>query len=114
MAELFRKATKLDKEDGEVQVSSLVYAMGREASKIFKSFTFAEPTKEDPVDPREDHDTAMTKFEAYFIPKKNVIYEKAKFYQRNQASGEPFCVVGTTWQDTAISVTKEKKTFVID
>lgn len=30
----FRNATKLDKEDGEVQVSSLIYAMGNEAEHI--------------------------------------------------------------------------------
>lgn len=33
----FRSATKLDKEDGEVQVSSLTYAMGNKAEHIFKS-----------------------------------------------------------------------------
>ncbi len=38
----FRSATKLDKEDGEIQVSSLIYAMGNEVEHIFKSFTFNE------------------------------------------------------------------------
>lgn len=33
----FRTATKLKKEDGEVQVSSLIYAMGSEAENIFSS-----------------------------------------------------------------------------
>lgn len=38
----FRMATKLSKEDREVQVSLLIYAMGSEAENIFKSFTFAD------------------------------------------------------------------------
>ena len=38
----FRIATKLDKEEGAVQVSSLIYAMGSEAENIFRSFTFTE------------------------------------------------------------------------
>ena len=39
----FRIATKLHKDDGEVQVASLIYAMGRQAENIFKSFTFDPP-----------------------------------------------------------------------
>ena len=62
--------------------------MGREASKIFKSFTFAEPTEEAPQDPKDDYDMVMAKFESYFIPKRNIIHERTKFHQRNQTSGE--------------------------
>ena len=39
----FRSATKLNKEVGEVQVSSLIYAMGREADKISKPVNTGEP-----------------------------------------------------------------------
>ena len=39
----FRIATKLNKETGEVQVASLVYAVGREAENIFSSFEFPTP-----------------------------------------------------------------------
>ena len=37
----FRTVTKLDRETPAVQVSSLVYAMGREAEKIYGSFQLA-------------------------------------------------------------------------
>ena len=37
----FRSATKLDRKTSTVQVSSLVYAMGREAEKIYSSFQLA-------------------------------------------------------------------------
>ena len=36
----FRTATKLNKEDGVVQVSSLIYARGSEAENAVCSFTF--------------------------------------------------------------------------
>lgn len=36
----YRTATKLDKDDATVQISSLVYAMGREAEHILNSFVF--------------------------------------------------------------------------
>lgn len=36
----YRIASKLTEEDGEVQVSTLTYAMGPEAENIFSSFTF--------------------------------------------------------------------------
>ena len=38
----FRLATKLHKEDSDVQVSALVYTIGREAQMVFKSFTLAD------------------------------------------------------------------------
>ena len=38
----FRLATKLHKEEGAVQVSALIYTMGREAEHVYKSFTLAD------------------------------------------------------------------------
>ena len=78
----YRLAAKLSTEDGEVQVSTLIYAMGYEAENIFKSFTFVDDESDD------DYDTVLAKFEAYFVPKKNTIHERACFYQRVQKPGE--------------------------
>ncbi|KAL1249361.1 hypothetical protein QQF64_020366 [Cirrhinus molitorella] len=78
----YRTATKLSKEDKEVQISTLIYAMGIEAENIFKSFTF---TGEESAD---DYDTVLGKFDEYFLPKKNVIHEWACFHQRVQRPGE--------------------------
>ena len=83
----FRIATKLNKETGEVQVASLVYAMGREAEKIFSSFEFRTPAEGQP-DPIHDFDTVLGKFNTHFVPKVNVIHERAKFHLRQQAEGE--------------------------
>jgi len=43
----FRSATKLNYEDGDVQISTLIYAMGNEAENIFKTFVFAEGEEDD-------------------------------------------------------------------
>uniref|UniRef100_A0A0F8AMR2 CCHC-type domain-containing protein n=1 Tax=Larimichthys crocea TaxID=215358 RepID=A0A0F8AMR2_LARCR len=71
-------AAKLSNEDGEVQVSTLIYGMGYEAENIFKSFSFVDDESGD------DYDTVIAKFDAYFVPKKNTIHERACFYQRVQ------------------------------
>ena len=71
----FRLANKLNKETGEVQISSLIYSMGIEAENIFKSFNLS-------ADDSKNFDTVIESFNNHFIPKKNVIHERAKFHQR--------------------------------
>lgn len=78
----FRTATKLDKEDGPVQVSTLVYALGKEAENILSSFSYEDEEDE------SDYDVVLAKFDAYFIPRRNVIHERACFNQRVQRPGE--------------------------
>ncbi|KAK0156179.1 hypothetical protein N1851_000550 [Merluccius polli] len=78
----FRTAAKL-KEDGAVQVSSLIYAMGSESENVFRLFTFAEEGDEE-----DDFDVVLAKFDEYFVPRRNVIHERACFHQRLQRPGE--------------------------
>ncbi|KAK0146533.1 hypothetical protein N1851_014140 [Merluccius polli] len=78
----YRSATKLDKEDGAVQVSTLIYAMGMEAENVFKSFAFVG------AEDNDKYDDVLAKFDNYFVPKKNTIHERACFYQRVQQPGE--------------------------
>ena len=86
----FRLATKLHKEDGEVQVSSLIYAMGRQAEHIYKTFDYTDIASmtDPPADPKNDYDCVMKKFDSYFVPKRNVIFQRTQFYQRSQLPGE--------------------------
>ena len=60
--------------------------MGNEAEHIYKSMTFAT-SGTNPED-ANDYATVLRKFEAYFIPRRNVIHERAKLYQRVQNPGE--------------------------
>ena len=78
----FRMASKLYKDNPEVQISALIYAMGKEAEHIFKSFQFAD--EED----KKKFEKVFEKFDEYFVPKRNTIHERARFHQRAQQPGE--------------------------
>ncbi|ESP04653.1 hypothetical protein LOTGIDRAFT_170624 [Lottia gigantea] len=81
----YRTSIKLGVEEGAIQVSSLIYAMGNEAENTFSSFTFAAGERD------EDFDTVLQKFEAHFIPKLNHIHERAVFNSsKQQESTETF------------------------
>lgn len=80
--ERFRIATKLDKDTAAVQVNSLVYAMGPEADHVYCAFSF------DSDEDSNDYKKVLQKFDDYFIPKRNITYERAQFYKRNQKEGE--------------------------
>lgn len=87
----FRIATKLKNDEGTVQVHSLLYAMGPEATKIYKKFVWPEPAEgaAPPAIPHnENFDDVLKQFDDYFVPKKNIFHERARFYARNQQKGE--------------------------
>ncbi|CAM1332187.1 Uncharacterised protein r2_g4120 [Pycnogonum litorale] len=80
----FRTATKLDKESDAVQVSSLLYSMGQAAEDIFESFTWpAEMSAE-----TAKFDVCLSLFDSYFVPRRNIVHERAKFHARTQGEGE--------------------------
>ena len=71
----FRLAEKLHKEDGDVQVSSLLYAMGQESETIMITFALTEVEQ-------NNFYTVMSKFNFYFRPKVNYIEYRVAFQQR--------------------------------
>ena len=75
----FRIASKLDKEAFDVQVSSLIYAMGAEAEKVYSTFTITADTTFDAV---------VKLFDGHFTPQKNIIHERAVFHSRQQQPNE--------------------------
>ena len=80
--ERFRCASGLDKKSQEIQVNTLVYSMGDEADDILTSFHLSSEDK-------AKYDVVKEKFEGYFVKRRNVIFERAKFNQRRQEPGEP-------------------------
>lgn len=78
----YRTAVKLNKEEDEVQVSTLIYALGKEAEQIFSTFVFEEGEEE------AYYDSVLGKFDNYFVPQVNVIHERARFHLRVQKPGE--------------------------
>lgn len=77
----YRLATKLTKDDGEVQVSTLIYCMGKEAEHILDSFELS-------ADEQKNYNTVLGKFDTHFVPKRNIIHERALFNQRVQKHDE--------------------------
>ena len=75
-------ATKLNKDDGDVQVSALIYAMGREAEQVFSSFRFAEERD------KANFDIVIGKFDTHFVPHTNIIHERSICNISTQNSGE--------------------------
>lgn len=77
----FRLASNLNATPEENQVNTLVYCMGDEAEDVLKGLTLT-------ADARKKYSDVKAGFDAFFVPKKNVIYERAKFNQRVQLPGE--------------------------
>lgn len=74
-------ASKINKEEPEIQVSTLIYVMGPDAERLLASFGLS-------VEDAGKFDTVMTKFDEHFVPKRNIIHERARFYARTQKAGE--------------------------
>ncbi|UYV61448.1 hypothetical protein LAZ67_1004889 [Cordylochernes scorpioides] len=63
------------------QVNMLVYCMGDNADDILLSCKIAS-------DQLENYNKVIECFESHFIPRRNIIYERARFNQRCQQEGE--------------------------
>ncbi|CAC5366075.1 unnamed protein product [Mytilus coruscus] len=77
----FRSASGLEEKAGATQVNSLIYTMGPEADDIFASFDLSEENKKKYAKVKEQ-------FDKYFIVRRNVIFERAKFNKRKQDDDE--------------------------
>ncbi|KAL3255515.1 hypothetical protein MRX96_017421 [Rhipicephalus microplus] len=75
--ERYRVISGLKKQDDETQVNTLIYAMGREAEDVVASLEFSDAEK-------LIHDAVTRSFAKHFVPRMNVIYERAKFNTRKQ------------------------------
>ena len=79
--ERFRSASGLKSKEEVEQVNSLVYLMGAQAEEILSSFQLTDENS-------KKYNVVKEKFETYFIPTRNIIYERYKFYTRTQDEGE--------------------------
>ena len=68
--------------DEQCQVSTLLYCLGEEAEEVLDTTRISE-------DDRTKYKKVVEEFDKYFKVKKNVIYEHARFNQRNQLLDEP-------------------------
>ncbi|UYV80862.1 K02A2.6-like, partial [Cordylochernes scorpioides] len=79
--ERFRQASGLINNPENEQVNMLVYCMGDNADDILLSCKIAS-------DQLENYGKVIECFESHFIPRLNIIYERARFNQRCQQEGE--------------------------
>ncbi len=79
--ERFRLPSNLHENSDENQVNTFIYCMGHEADDILRGLplTDADKTK---------YSTVKAGFEAHFVGKRNVIYERARFNMRKQEENE--------------------------
>nr|KAG5701732.1 hypothetical protein BaRGS_004334 [Batillaria attramentaria] len=61
--------------------------MGPDATKVYKTFKFPVRAEDAANDPQDDYDIVIGLFDAYFVPKKNIFHERARFYARSQHNG---------------------------
>ena len=78
----FFKASEYKKKPKDIQVAILLNCAGAEAQEIHEQFQFENPEEE------KDIDVVLQKFEEYCHPRKNTVYERYKFWCRNQSGDE--------------------------
>lgn len=64
------------------QVATLLAVIGKEANKVFRTFTRASAGDEKKIAP------VLKQFEDYCIPRENTIYERFLFFTRDQRESE--------------------------
>ncbi|KAL7859464.1 hypothetical protein SRHO_G00146110 [Serrasalmus rhombeus] len=79
--ERFRVASDLDKSSEANQVNTLIYCMGDEADDVLRGLRITDEQK-------LVYSSVKDGFTNFFVPKKNVIYQRAKFNMRVQEPTE--------------------------
>ena len=81
--ETYYTAAELGSKGKNVQIAILLNAAGAEAQEVHEQFTFAE------TEDKEDYKLVLKKFDLYCRPRKNVVYDRHRFWSRNQCEEEP-------------------------
>ena len=111
----FQVALKMDRDSGQVQVNTLLYTMGREAEVIYDSFVYDDGEDDDYGGeergrPELDYDMVIAKFSDHFVPKRNVIHERACFHKRAQKPGESVeAFVRSLYEHSSVSLGRPKR-----
>ena len=79
--EQFRFASSLSEEDNQRQVSTLLYCLGEGAEDVLSPTNIS-------VDERKAYSAVLKKFDDFFLIRKNIIFERARFNRRDQLDGE--------------------------
>jgi len=80
---IYLKASENEKKSDEIKVAMLLNCIGDEALHLFNTFELTEGNK-------KVYDRVIEAFETYCNPRKNVVYNRYKYFMRNQNEGESF------------------------
>ncbi|KAL4007109.1 Rho guanine nucleotide exchange factor 40 [Sarotherodon galilaeus] len=89
----FRIASGLETQADENQVNALIYTMGEEAEDILVSLHL---TPEE----ASDYETVKRRLDAHFVARRNIIFERAKFNQRQQETDDEVAFLGSLSAET--------------
>lgn len=81
--ENFLIATECNEKAANIKVAMFLNMIGDEAVDVFESFNLA-------ADQQADYNAVITAMQNFCKPRKNTVYERYMFYQRNQNDGEQF------------------------
>lgn len=79
--EIYLLASNLDEESDNRKIALLLHHLGDKCLDIFNSFNLSDADK-------KSYQTVISKFEAYFIPRKNLTVLRHKFLNRKQGPTE--------------------------
>ena len=78
----FFAACELGQKPNETQVAILLHTAGPEAQEIHQTLVYAND------DERKDYNAVLGKLRAYCEPRKNVVFERHRFWSRDQLEHE--------------------------
>ncbi|XP_064479052.1 uncharacterized protein LOC135392265 [Ornithodoros turicata] len=79
--ERYRVISGLQRQDADTQINTFLYAMGSGAEDVLVSLRLDD-------EEAKDYNKLKSRFEKHFIPRRNVIFERARFNQRSQSEHE--------------------------
>lgn len=82
--ETYFVAAELSGKSRQVQVARLLNAAGPEAQEIHELFVYEDEAH------KTEYKKILEKFSEYCRPRKNLVYERYRFWNRSQKEGEPF------------------------
>ncbi|CAM1296134.1 Uncharacterised protein r2_g539 [Pycnogonum litorale] len=77
----YRTISKFSVDDAQLQIDSFLYCMGSKSESIFNGLGLSDTDS-------KVYDKVTDAFTKYFSPRKYVIYERARFFRRDQRAGE--------------------------
>ena len=81
---VYYTAAELVKKEAKTRVAILLHCAGPEAQDIHSNFVFSDTDG----DRASDYNSVLKKFKEYCEPRKNEVFERYKFWQRDQHEGE--------------------------